>query len=93
MRASVMVTGPPARIWRSKVGITLPRLPSTLPKRTLQTERPVYEEIEELLGKVELPRFALVEQEVAFVLGRTLAGPSVTPAEVIAATEVVVGAL
>lgn len=30
----------------------------------MQTERPVYEEIEELLGKVELPRFALVEQEV-----------------------------
>ena len=30
----------------------------------MQTERPVYEEIEELLEGVELPRFALVEQEV-----------------------------
>ena len=30
----------------------------------VQTERPVYEEIEELLEGVELPRFALVEQEV-----------------------------
>ena len=34
IRVSVTVTGPPASIWRWKVGITLPRLPSTLPKRT-----------------------------------------------------------
>ena len=31
---SVTVTGPPSRIWRRNVGTTLPRLPSTLPKRT-----------------------------------------------------------
>jgi hypothetical protein len=30
----------------------------------MQTERPVYEEIEELLGNVEPPRVALVEQRV-----------------------------
>ena len=36
MRGSVTVTGPPAAIWRWNVGITLPRLPSTLPKRTAQ---------------------------------------------------------
>ena len=30
----------------------------------MQTERPVYEEIEELLRRVEFPRIALVEQEV-----------------------------
>ncbi len=30
----------------------------------MQTERPVYEEIEELLGEVEPPRVALVEQRV-----------------------------
>ena len=30
----------------------------------MQTERPVYEEIEELLGGVRLPRFALVERDV-----------------------------
>ena len=34
--ASVTVTGPPVAIWRAKVGITLPRLPSTLPNRTVQ---------------------------------------------------------
>ena len=36
IRGSVTVTGPPAAIWRWKVGITLPRLPSTLPNRTAQ---------------------------------------------------------
>jgi 2-oxo-hept-3-ene-1,7-dioate hydratase len=36
---------------------------------------------------------ALVEQEVAFVLGRPLTGAAVTAADVIAATDVVVGAL
>ena len=36
MLVSVTVTGPPAAIWRWNVGITLPRLPSTLPKRTEQ---------------------------------------------------------
>ena len=29
-----MVTGPPAAIWLLKMGMTLPRLPRTLPKRT-----------------------------------------------------------
>ena len=36
IRASVTVTGPPLAICRAKVGITLPRLPRTLPKRTAQ---------------------------------------------------------
>ncbi len=36
IRSSVMVTGPPARIWRMKVGMTLPLLPRTLPNRTAQ---------------------------------------------------------
>ena len=36
IRGSVTVTGPPWAIWRAKVGITLPRLPRTLPKRTVQ---------------------------------------------------------
>ena len=36
MRGSVTVTGPPWAIWRVNVGMTLPRLPSTLPKRTVQ---------------------------------------------------------
>ena len=36
MSGSVTVTGPPAAIWREKVGITLPLLPSTFPKRTEQ---------------------------------------------------------
>lgn len=36
---------------------------------------------------------ALVEQEIAFVLGRSLPGPAVGPADVIAATDAVVGAL
>ena len=36
MRGSVTVTGPPSAICRVKVGITLPRLPRTLPKRTEQ---------------------------------------------------------
>ena len=31
-----MVIGPPAAIWRSNTGTTLPRLPRTLPKRTAQ---------------------------------------------------------
>ena len=31
---SVTVTGPPEAIWRLNRGITLPLLPSTLPKRT-----------------------------------------------------------
>ena len=30
----------------------------------MQIERPIYEEIEELLGEVEPPRIALVEQRV-----------------------------
>ena len=30
----------------------------------MQTDRPIYEEIEELLGEVEPPRVALVEQLV-----------------------------
>ena len=34
MFGSVTVTGPPAAIWRLNRGITLPLLPSTLPKRT-----------------------------------------------------------
>src|SRR5436190_20278417 len=34
MSGSVNVTGPPSRIWRRKVGTTLPRLPITLPNRT-----------------------------------------------------------
>ena len=33
---SVTVTGPPDLIWRAKVGMTLPRLPSTLPNLTAQ---------------------------------------------------------
>ncbi len=36
IRSSVTVTGPPLAIWRAKVGMTLPRLPSTFPKRTVQ---------------------------------------------------------
>ena len=40
MCGSVTVTGPPAAIWRWKVGMTLPRLPSTLPKRTAQKAAP-----------------------------------------------------
>ena len=32
-----MVNGPPAAICRRKIGTTLPRLPTTLPKRTLAT--------------------------------------------------------
>src|SRR5680860_1245927 len=39
MRLSVMVIGPPAAICFSKRGITLPRLPRTLPKRTAHFER------------------------------------------------------
>ena len=30
----------------------------------MQTEKPIYEEIEELLGEIEPPRVALVEQRV-----------------------------
>ena len=33
---SVTVTGPPAAIWRRKIGTTEPEDPSTLPKRTAQ---------------------------------------------------------
>ena len=33
---SVTVTGPPAAIWRRKIGTTEPEEPSTLPKRTAQ---------------------------------------------------------
>jgi hypothetical protein len=33
---SVTVTGPPDLIWRAKVGMTLPRLPRTLPNLTAQ---------------------------------------------------------
>ena len=35
MRLSVTVTGPPASIWRRKIGTTDPDDPSTLPKRTV----------------------------------------------------------
>src|SRR5438046_1400448 len=35
MRGSVTVTGPPAAIWRRKIGTTDPDEPSTLPKRTV----------------------------------------------------------
>ena len=35
MRSSVTVTGPPAAIWRRKIGTTEPEEPSTLPKRTV----------------------------------------------------------
>jgi hypothetical protein len=31
----VTVTGPPAAIWRRKIGTTLPEEPSTLPNRTV----------------------------------------------------------
>jgi len=34
MSGCVTVTGPPRWIWSTNVGITLPRLPSTFPKRT-----------------------------------------------------------
>jgi len=34
MSGSVTVTGPPAAIWRRKIGTTDPEEPSTLPKRT-----------------------------------------------------------
>ena len=34
MSGSVTVTGPPAAIWRRKIGTTEPEEPSTLPKRT-----------------------------------------------------------
>src|ERR671936_801210 len=34
MRESVTVTGPPAAIWRRKIGTTDPDEPSTLPNRT-----------------------------------------------------------
>ena len=37
---SVTVTGPPRAICRRKVGITLPRLPRTLPNRTAQKTQP-----------------------------------------------------
>ena len=33
---SVTVTGPPDSIWRANVGMTLPRLPSTLPNLTAE---------------------------------------------------------
>ena len=35
IRGSVTVTGPPAAIWRRKIGTTEPEEPSTLPKRTV----------------------------------------------------------
>ncbi len=35
MRGSVTVTGPPAAIWRRKIGTTEPEEPRTLPKRTV----------------------------------------------------------
>ena len=35
MRGSVTVTGPPAAIWRRKIGTTEPDDASTLPKRTV----------------------------------------------------------
>ncbi len=35
MRLSVTVTGPPASIWRRKIGTTEPDEPSTLPNRTV----------------------------------------------------------
>ena len=35
MRGSVTVTGPPAAIWRRKIGTTEPEEPSTLPNRTV----------------------------------------------------------
>ena len=34
MSGSVTVTGPPAAIWRRKIGTTEPEEPSTLPNRT-----------------------------------------------------------
>ena len=40
MRGSVTVTGPPSEICRANVGMTLPRLPSTLPKRTEHQREP-----------------------------------------------------
>ena len=36
MRSSVTVTGPPAAIWRRKIGTTEPDEPSTLPNRTVE---------------------------------------------------------
>src|SRR3954469_6158210 len=36
MSSCVTVTGPPAAIWRRKIGTTEPEEPSTLPKRTAQ---------------------------------------------------------
>ena len=36
----VTVTGPPAAIWRRKIGTTEPDEPSTLPKRTAQNAVP-----------------------------------------------------
>ena len=35
IRGSVTVTGPPAAIWRRKIGTTEPDDPSTLPNRTV----------------------------------------------------------
>ena len=35
IRGSVTVTGPPAAIWRRKIGTTEPDEPSTLPNRTV----------------------------------------------------------
>ena len=35
MAGSVTVTGPPAAIWRRKIGTTEPDEPSTLPNRTV----------------------------------------------------------
>ena len=40
MRGSVTVTGPPAAIWRRKIGTTEPEEPSTLPKRTVAKRVP-----------------------------------------------------
>src|ERR1700753_2295013 len=42
MRSSVTVTGPPAAIWRRKIGTTEPDEPSTLPKRTVAYRVPGY---------------------------------------------------
>src|SRR3954468_10559368 len=40
MRGSVTVTGPPAAIWRRKIGTTDPEEPSTLPNRTVANAVP-----------------------------------------------------
>src|SRR5246127_53066 len=42
MRSSVTVTGPPAAIWRRKIGTTEPDEPSTFPKRTVAYRVPAY---------------------------------------------------